>query len=220
MGVEYVGKESHRQTRRMLADDRSRALVSSFAGQWLYLRNLDSTTPDMRRFPDFDHNLRQAFRQETELFFESVMREHRGDTVIRQLTFELPEKLPRSGTLTLAVSNPSGIEQLLGRPLARRLRSAGDVGALVRALSERQSDHRLSGVIYQPGGTVVARGLAFTELPPTAAKLLSLKATSRDRNRGPLVSPLSRAEVEMDGPVQGGGTIRLRLDRGFGTEEN
>lgn len=63
------------QARRMLADDRSRALVSNFAGQWLYLRNLESTTPDMRLFPDFDDNLRQAFQQETELFFESVMRE-------------------------------------------------------------------------------------------------------------------------------------------------
>jgi len=66
------------QVRRMLADDRSRALVNNFAEQWLYLRNLASTTPDMRLFPDFDDNLRQAFRQETELFFESIMREDRN----------------------------------------------------------------------------------------------------------------------------------------------
>ncbi len=66
------------QVRRMLADDRSRALVSNFAEQWLYLRNLASTTPDMRLFPDFDDNLRQALRQETELFFESIMREDRN----------------------------------------------------------------------------------------------------------------------------------------------
>jgi hypothetical protein len=63
------------QVRRMLADTRSRSLVTNFAEQWLYLRNLDSARPDMRAFPDFDDNLRQAFRQETELFFESVMRE-------------------------------------------------------------------------------------------------------------------------------------------------
>ena len=62
----------------MLADSRSRALVTNFAEQWLYLRNLASTTPDMRLFPDFDDNLRQAFRQETELFFESIMREDRS----------------------------------------------------------------------------------------------------------------------------------------------
>ena len=67
-----------RQVRRMLADNRSRALVTNFAGQWLYLRNLSSTTPDMRLFPDFDDNLRQAFRQETELFFESILREDRS----------------------------------------------------------------------------------------------------------------------------------------------
>jgi hypothetical protein len=62
----------------MLADKRSRALVSNFAEQWLYLRNLASSTPDMRLFPDFDDNLRRAFRRETELFVESVMREDRS----------------------------------------------------------------------------------------------------------------------------------------------
>lgn len=66
------------QTRRMLADNRSRALVTNFAGQWLHLRNLDATTPDARLYPDFDDNLRQAFREETERFFESIMREDRS----------------------------------------------------------------------------------------------------------------------------------------------
>lgn len=67
-----------RQVRRMLADRRSRALVTNFAAQWLHLRNLDSITPDMRLFPDFDDNLRQAFRRETELFVDSVLREDRS----------------------------------------------------------------------------------------------------------------------------------------------
>ncbi len=66
------------QTRRMLADPKASALVKNFAGQWLYLRNLDSATPDARLFPDFDDNLRQAFRTETEMFFESIMREDRS----------------------------------------------------------------------------------------------------------------------------------------------
>jgi hypothetical protein len=67
-----------REVRRMLADPRSGSLVSNFAAQWLHLRNLDSITPDMRLFPDFDDNLRQAFRRETELFFESILRENRS----------------------------------------------------------------------------------------------------------------------------------------------
>ena len=66
------------QVRRMLADERSKALVDNFAEQWLYLRNLAAVTPDPRLFPDFDDNLRQAFRRETWLFFESVKNEDRS----------------------------------------------------------------------------------------------------------------------------------------------
>jgi hypothetical protein len=66
------------QVRRMLADPRSTALVNNFAAQWLYLRNLDSTHPDPRLFLDFDDNLRQALRRETELFLDSIMREDRS----------------------------------------------------------------------------------------------------------------------------------------------
>jgi len=67
-----------RQVRRMLADARSRALVTNFASQWLHLRNLAAITPDMRLFPDFDDNLRQAMREETEQFVDSVLREDRS----------------------------------------------------------------------------------------------------------------------------------------------
>jgi len=67
-----------RQVRRMLDDPRSRSLTTNFAGQWLHLRNLESITPDLRQFPDFDDNLRQAFRRETELLFEEVVREDRN----------------------------------------------------------------------------------------------------------------------------------------------
>src|SRR4029453_12152232 len=66
-----------REVKRMLADPRSRNLVTNFASQWLHLRNLDSMTPDMRLFPDFDAHLRQAFRQETEMSVETGIRENR-----------------------------------------------------------------------------------------------------------------------------------------------
>src|SRR5204863_5143968 len=85
-----------KQLRRMLADERSRSLVSNFAGQWLYLRNLESIIPDMRLFPDFDDNLRQALRQETELFFENILREDRSvlDLVKADYTY-LNERLAK-----------------------------------------------------------------------------------------------------------------------------
>lgn len=66
------------QVLRMLRDERSAALVHNFAGQWLYLRNLESITPDARLYPDFGDNLRQAFRRETELFFQNVIDEDRS----------------------------------------------------------------------------------------------------------------------------------------------
>jgi hypothetical protein len=67
-----------KQVRRMLADERSKALVTNFAEQWLQLRRLAAITPDMRIFPDFDDNLRQAFREETERFFDSIKTEDRS----------------------------------------------------------------------------------------------------------------------------------------------
>lgn len=66
------------QVRRMLADERSASLTYNFADQWLYLRNLDSFIPDMRLYPDFDDNLRQAMRRETELFFQSILSDNRS----------------------------------------------------------------------------------------------------------------------------------------------
>ncbi len=67
------------QARRLLADPRAQqSLVANFAGQWLHLRNLDGITPDGRLFPDFDDNLRQSMRRETELLFDEILRENRS----------------------------------------------------------------------------------------------------------------------------------------------
>jgi hypothetical protein len=67
-----------KQVRRMLADRRSEALVQNFAAQWLYLRNLKSKAPMQTKFPDWDDSLRENLRRETEMLFESVMREDRN----------------------------------------------------------------------------------------------------------------------------------------------
>jgi len=66
------------QVGRMIADDRSDALIENFTGQWLQLRNLDiRVKPNLLLFPDFDGNLRSAFRRETEMLFANVLRENR-----------------------------------------------------------------------------------------------------------------------------------------------
>ena len=84
------------QVGRMLADRRSHTLLTNFAAQWLHLRNLESVTPNMRLFPSFDDNLRQAMRRETELLLESVIREDRSvlDLLTSDYTF-LNERLAK-----------------------------------------------------------------------------------------------------------------------------
>jgi len=80
----------------MLADSRADALVNNFAGQWLYLRNLQKIWPNPDVFPDFDANLRNAFQTESELFFQSMLKEDRSvlDLIDADYTF-LNERLAR-----------------------------------------------------------------------------------------------------------------------------
>ncbi len=88
--------ELEKQTRRMLADRRASNLATNFAGQWLRLRNIEAVMPNSRLFPDFDDNVRQGFRQETELFIDSVRQEDRSvlDLIRADYTF-LNERLAR-----------------------------------------------------------------------------------------------------------------------------
>jgi hypothetical protein len=95
-GELHKPKVLEKQVRRMLVDARAKNLVRNFGEQWLHLRNLESITPDLRLFPDFDDNLRQAFRHETEMHFETVLREDRSvlDLLKADYTF-LNERLAR-----------------------------------------------------------------------------------------------------------------------------
>jgi hypothetical protein len=84
------------QVHRMLADPRASALTENFAGQWLYLRNLEIKDASTYQFPDFDDNLRHSFRRETELLFEHIMRADRS--VLELLTADytfLDERLAK-----------------------------------------------------------------------------------------------------------------------------
>lgn len=67
-----------REVRRMLADPKASALATRFAGQWLRLQDIEKVRPDVFWFPDFDEQLAQAMRRETELFFGSIVTENRS----------------------------------------------------------------------------------------------------------------------------------------------
>ena len=84
------------QVRRMLRDEKAGALVEAFGGQWLQFRALESVAPDRERFPAFDNSLRLSMRRETELFFETIVREDRSilDLIDGRYTF-LNERLAR-----------------------------------------------------------------------------------------------------------------------------
>jgi mono/diheme cytochrome c family protein len=89
------------EVHRMLSDPRSHALVDNFAGQWLRIRNLSIVSPNSDLFPDFDDNLRQAFRRETEMLFDSIIREDRNvlDLMTADYTF-VNERLARQYGIT------------------------------------------------------------------------------------------------------------------------
>ena len=107
------------QVRRMLADPKSEALATNFAGQWLYLQNLKDVQPDAFLFPNFDENLAESMRRETELFFDSIVREDRNvlDLLTANYTF-VDERLAKA----LRDSERSG--QPLPARDARRMRIA------------------------------------------------------------------------------------------------
>src|SRR5207249_7994419 len=96
LGTLHTPAVLNQQVRRMLSDPKSDALVTNFAGQWLYLRNMKNLQPNSLEFPDFDDNLRTALQRETELFFASIMREDRNvlDLMTADYTF-LNERLAK-----------------------------------------------------------------------------------------------------------------------------
>ncbi len=161
---------------------------------------------------------RGSLRPGQALTVHCTLRGFRGETFTQELEIPLPESLPRDGTLTLAVSSPAGIDRVLGSPVARRLSTARDLDAVIEALKQQRSAHRLTGVVYEAGGTVVSRGFLFSDLPPTAERLLSLGAPATGR-RAPLRTPLARAEVELDGPIDNGLQLRLKIRRGVVVDE-
>jgi hypothetical protein len=178
------------QVRRMLADRRADAFVTNFAGQWLFLRNLQAVVPVQSVFPDFDDTLRQAFRRETELFFDSVVRENRSvlDLLRADYTF-LNERLARH----YGIPNVKGSHfrrVALGPESAR----AGILGQ-GSILTVTSYPDRTSPVVR---GKWILDNLLGTPPPPPIPNVGDLKPTKGD---GVVLSMRERMEQHRRNPV-------------------
>ncbi len=142
-----------------------------------------------------------------------VLRRMRGERVTRTVTVQIPEDTRPGSELILGVGSPDRIDAFLGRTLARRLQSAEEIGAVIGILQDLRPANRLTTILYRRSGGVVSRGEAYSQLPPTAAHLLS---ETQEPIRGGTAanSVVLREEVELDGPVIGGERIRLRVRNG------
>lgn len=182
--------ELERQVRRMLADPKSRALVENFAGQWLYLRNLRGMIPNSLDFPDFDDNLRQAFLRETELFFESIMREDRNvlDLMTASYTF-VNERLAKH----------YGIKGIYGGHFRRiTLQDPARYGILGKGSTLMVTSHtdRTSPVVR---GKWILDNLLGAPPPPMPANVPPLD--ENNRRDGRVLTMRERLELHRTNPV-------------------
>ena len=131
------------QVERMLADERSDALVQNFTGQWLQLRNLEAkVSPDLIMFPEFDDNTRKAFRKETELFFGYILRQDRStlDLLNADYTF-LDERLARNYGIP-GVYGPQFRKVKLSDPNRRGLLGQGSILAMTSVANRTSPVYR------------------------------------------------------------------------------
>lgn len=156
------------------------------------------------------HFDRRPVRPGEPLRVEVVLSPYRGEPLRRTLTLDVPADLDPGTTVMLVVGSPDRVERAMGAPLARRLRSAEDVDAYIRAAGESRGAHRLTAALYRPDHGVVSRGEAYPSLPPTAERLLS---SGQGTVLGHRVSELARAENLLDGPAIGGRVLALEIGK-------
>jgi hypothetical protein len=179
-----------RQVQRLLASPKAEAFVRNFAGQWLFLRNLDASAPVQSVFPDFDDALRQSFRRETELFVESVLREDRSalDLLRADYTF-LNERLARHyGIPNITGSHFRRVTLPAGNP-RRGLLGQGSI------LTVTSYPDRTSPVVR---GKWILENLLGTPPPPPVPNVPPLKATGA---AGTVLSMRQRMEQHRASPV-------------------
>jgi mono/diheme cytochrome c family protein len=197
--------ELERQVRRMLADERSSALVKNFVGQWLHLRNVATWRPDPEIAPTFDDNLRQALLRETELFFDSIVDEDRNvvDLLTADYTF-LNERLARH----------YGIPNVYGDRFRRVSLPGGLRGGLLghgSILMVTSYPNRTSPVIR---GKYILENILGSPPPPPPPNVPELKEPA---NEGRILTMRERMEQHRANPACA--TCHARMDPlGFALE--
>src|SRR5580658_7741881 len=173
------------QVHRMLGDDRSDALVNNFTGQWLQLRNLEAkVVPDILMFPDFDDNMRKAFRTETQMFFGYILRQDRStlDLLSADYTFA-DERLARHYGIP-GVYGPQFRRVKLTDPNRRGLLGQGSILAMTSVATRTSPVYR---------GKYVLTTFLNTPPPPPPPNVPSLDESNKDSK----VPKTVRAQLEL-----------------------
>ncbi len=185
--------ELERQVRRMIADPRADAFVSNFAGQWLYLRNLEAVIPVQNIFPNFDDTLREGLRRETELFFASVLREDRSvlDLLSADYTF-VNERVARHYGIP-SIKGPHF--RRVGLPADSPRRGLLGHGSILAVTS---LPDRTSPVLR---GHWILGNLLGAEPPPPPANVPPLEATGVTDGEGRMLSLRGRLAAHRANPA-------------------
>jgi hypothetical protein len=159
------------QVRRMLSDERAQAIVKNFVGQWLLLRTVPATQPSEYLFPDFDESLRRAFVRETELFFQSIVREDRSllDLLNADYTF-VNERLARH----------YGIPKVYGNQFRRVALTDGMRGGLLGQGSLLLATSHSTQTAPTLRGKWILENLLGTPPPPPPPNVPALKEKNEE----------------------------------------
>jgi hypothetical protein len=175
--------------------------------------------PEVRRYSvERLHYDRGPLRPGQSFAVECRLRSYRGEALTRRFELRLPRELPPGDHLFLAVGPPDHIDDVRGRALARRFRTAADVQAMSGVLADLRSTHRLIALVYHDAPGIVSRGVAYADLPPSARRLLGSEEAAQ-RQATLRVSDLVEQELELDGPIDGGVVVRLQIDPERSPEE-
>jgi hypothetical protein len=183
--------ELERQARRMLDDPRAEALATRFASLWFRLQDLYKVRPDPNYYPNFDENLADAMRRETELFFNDLVRSDRSvlDLLTADYTF-VNERLARH----YGIPNVAGDKfRRVSYPDDRRKGILGHGSVLVLT----SLANRTSPVLR---GKWVMEVLMGTPPPPPPPNVPELEATE-GTERGRMLTTRERLELHRSNPI-------------------